>query len=281
MSDAVLRALTDDGAFRAITADTTETVRGIVAAQGATGALAQRLGELATGAVLFRETMAPGYRVQAIARGRSGGSLVADSAASGAVRGLVQRHGGQDPDIGAGSQLQLMRTLHNGALAQGIVEIPESGALSIGFMEYMQSSEQVVSMLATNVLLGQDGAVQRAGGYMVQLLPEVGRGPVMIMAERLSEYESILRELANPEFTPNWLMDELLYGLDFTKLEESNVRYACWCDEVRLLSALATLPRDDLEHLTSSSEPLEIGCDYCLKQYRIAPAALRGLLEQS
>ena len=39
--------------------------------------------------------------------------------------------------------------------------------------------------------------------------------------------------------------------------------------------------RDDLEHLLSTNEVLEIACEYCKRDFRIAPARLRGLLEQS
>src|SRR5687768_17894744 len=46
-------------------------------------------------------------------------------------------------------------------------------------MAYMQTSEQVVSMLAMGTLL-EDARVSAAGGYLVQLLPEVGRGPLMV-----------------------------------------------------------------------------------------------------
>ena len=116
---------------------------------------------------------------------------------------------------------------------------------------------------------------------MVQLLPEVGRGPLMVMTERLRDFESIDPQLGDSAFTPSWLLDELLYGMPFTRLEESTVRFDCWCDELRVVSALASLSRDDLEHLLSTNEVLEIACEYCKRDFRIAPARLRGLLEQS
>ena len=112
-------------------------------------------------------------------------------------------------------------------------------------------------------------------------LPEVGRGPLMVMTERLRDFESIDQQLGDSAFTPSWLLDELLYGMPFTRLEESSVRFECWCDELRVVSALASLSRDDLEHLLSSNEVLEIACEYCKRDFRIAPARLRGLLEQS
>jgi len=280
--DTVLRAITDDGAFRVITARTTETVRGAIEAQGVTGQTARHFGDLLTGSILFRETMAPNLRVQGIIKGSSGsGSLIADSHPSGQTRGLVQLKGGaREIDLGQGAVLQLMRTLGSGRINQGVVEVPKDGGISHSFMSYMQTSEQVISMLAVGTLFDGD-RVHSAGGYIVQLLPEVGRGPLMVMTERLRDFESIDQQLGDSAFTPSWLLDELLYGMPFTRLEESSVRFECWCDELRVVSALASLSRDDLEHLLSSNEVLEIACEYCKRDFRIAPARLRGLLEQS
>ena len=280
--DTVLRAITDDGAFRVITARTTDTVRGAIEAQGVTGQTARHFGDLLTGSILFRETMAPNLRVQGIIKGSSGsGSLIADSHPSGQTRGLVQLKGStQEIELGQGAVLQLMRTLSSGRINQGVVEVPKDGGISHSFMSYMQTSEQVISMLAVGTLFDGD-RVLSAGGYIVQLLPEVGRGPLMVMTERLRDFESIDAQLADSAFTPTWLLDELLYGMPFTRLEESSVRFECWCDELRVVSALASLSRDDLEHLLSTNEVLEIACEYCKRDFHIAPARLRGLLEQS
>ena len=281
-SDTVLRAITDDGAFSVITARTTRTVRGAVESQEATGNTARHFGDLVTGSVLFRETMAPNLRVQGILKGSSGtGSLIADSHPSGQTRGLIQLKGGAtEIEMGSGAVLQLMRTLPNGRINQGVVEVPKDGGISHAFMSYMQTSEQVVSMLAIGTIF-QGAEVVSAGGYLVQLLPEAARGPLMVMTERLRDFESIDLQLKDGAFNPSWLLDELLYGMPFTRLEESPVRYDCWCDELRVVSALASLSRDDLEHLLSNNEVLEIACEYCKRDFRIAPARLRGLLEQS
>lgn len=282
-ADSVLRAITDDGAFRVITARTTETVRGALQAQGATGPTARTFGDLITGAILFRETMAPELRVQGILRGSGGtGSLVADSHPSGMTRGLVQlKTGATGLELEDGAVIQMMRTLPNGRINQGVAEVPKEGGVSHALMTYMQTSEQVVSMIAVATVFDEQDKIVSAGGYMVQLLPEVGRGPLMIMTERLRDYETIDAQLRDADFSPTWLLDQLLYGMPFTRLEESSVGYECWCDELRVMSALATLRRSDLEELLSTDEVLEISCEYCKHEYRIAPARLRGLLDQS
>lgn len=280
--DSVLRAMTDDGAFRVIVARTTDTVQHVLSAQGARGVTGKHLGDLVTGAVLFRETMAPNLRVQGILKGSGGsGSLVADSHPSGKTRGLVQLGSGKsEVALGRGAIMQMMRTLPDGKINQGFVEVPESGGISRALMEYMQTSEQVVSMLAMGTLLDADH-VSAAGGYLVQLLPEVGRGPLMVMTERLKDFESIDAQLREPGFSPEALLEELLYGMPFTRLEESPVGFDCWCNELRVVSAIATLPRHDIEHLLSSGEVLEIACEYCKREFRIPPARLQGLLDQS
>ena len=285
-TDRVVRSITDDGAFRVITAMTTETVRGAMAAQQAQGDIARRFGELITGAVLVREAMAPALRVQGILKGkRSKGSLVADSHPDGTSRGLVN-FGSKNGELllGDGVLLQVMRSLPGGTIHQGVIEVPGAasdpaggGVVSRAFMAYMQDSEQIVSTIAVATVIDGDRVVA-AGGYIVQLLPEIERGPLMIMTERLQAFEALEEALTRPEANPDTLMDELLYGFPFTRLETSALSFACHCSQARVVESLATLPRSDIEDLVSSEEVLDITCDYCRKEFQIPPAQLRPLL---
>ena len=94
--DRVLRAMTDDGSFRVVATRTTDMVRGATAAQGVRGAAARTFGELLTGAVLVRESMAPDLRVQAVLQGDDRRSrMVADAHPDGMTRGLVQLAAGK------------------------------------------------------------------------------------------------------------------------------------------------------------------------------------------
>jgi molecular chaperone Hsp33 len=278
-TDSVVRAITKDGAFRVVAARTTETVRGAIGAQSAAGAVAKHFGELITGAILVRETMAPKLRVQGILKSAKGkGSLVADSHPDGTSRGLISvGRGGGEIDVGRGALLQVMRTLPSGMLHQGLVEIPEAGGISAGLMAYMQDSEQVVSTIGVATVLKGDDVIA-AGGYMVQLLPEVERGPLMIMTERLQDFPRLDEVLASHDASPDHLLSEILYGMPFARLNESSLRFACQCSRVRVISSLATLPRSDIEEMVNDGKLLEINCDFCGKEYAVAPAELRSML---
>lgn len=282
--DQVLRAITDDGAFRVITIRSTATVRGGIEAQRA-GKAARPFADLLTAAVLVRETMSPDLRVQVIMQSSDHkASMVGDAHPDGATRGLL-RIAGETTDAPHGpfpvdrAILQVARTLHNGGLMQGVVEVPRAGDISAAIMTYMQESEQVVSMLAVGSHFVGDEVVA-AGGYIVQLLPEVGRGPLMIMEERLRDFD-VMKLLEKGEADPQHLLDEILYGMPFSTVGSSQVRFGCNCSDERILASLASLSRADIQDLVASGEVLEITCDYCRKEYAVEPTRLRGLLESS
>jgi molecular chaperone Hsp33 len=286
-ADHVVRAMTDESTFRIVAARTTDTVQGVIAAQGLEGGEATLLGELATVAVLYRETMAPSLRVQCIARGVEGtGTLIADSHPEGWVRGLLQQREGQGPLrlSGEGALLQMMRNMPNGTLHQGTVAIPEDGRIASAMMAYMDLSEQVLSMASVATVLAEDGrTVRAAGGYLVQLLPEVrdARGPLLLMSERMKDFVDIAERIAQTDAAPEHLVEEILYGMPFTYLESSDIRFGCNCSRERVMASLGTLGRDDLAELVASDELLELRCEYCGRDYQVSPEHLRGMLEIS
>ncbi len=280
-ADRVIRAITDDDTFRVMVAVTTETVRGAVAAQKATGCTAQYFAELLTGAVLIRETMAPQFRVQAILKGSGGrGNLIADAHPDGLTRGLVQLQGADEIRLGPGSSLQMMRSSPGARVHRSLVEPPAGGSVAEALMVYLQTSEQIISVIASGTS-GTEGAVTHAGGYVVQLLPGAARGPLMVMTERLSAMAPIGELLDQSRGDARVIMDELLYQIPYCELDDSRVRHGCLCSQRAVLATLATLPREDIAELMKGDEVLEITCDYCTSAFKVPSVQLQGLLSPS
>lgn len=281
-TDSVLRAMTEDGSFRVIVASTRDTAQAIVDAQQAADAAARQVANLLTGTVLVRETMAPQYRVQGILRGAQGaGSIVVDSHPDTTNRGLVRLAEGQDElALTEGTMLQIMRTLLNGQIHQGVVSLAGAKSLSDGLMRYMQTSEQVTSVVDVACVVDA-GRVKAAGGYLVQLLPEVAESMLAIMTERLHLFEPMEALLHAGKASPRELMDELLYGMPHKDMGTSPLRFGCSCSHVRILSGISTLSRAEIGELVQASEPLHISCDFCGKDYEIGISELQGLLQPS
>jgi molecular chaperone Hsp33 len=284
-ADHVLRAMTEDDNFRVITADTTQTVTGVLAAQRTTHELsaptAEHFADLLTGTVLIRETMSPTHRVQGVLKGSGGqGSLVADTHPDGLTRGLVQLPTGSDFAIGPGSTLQVMRSMARG-IHRSVVEPQPGGTVSQALMTYMQESEQIVTVIATASCWTDDGALKKAGGFVVQLLPGAARGPLMIMTERLEGLPRFDRLLLDLDGSPDALLRELLFGMPFTQLDDRAVSFGCKCSREAVVASLASLRRDELAEMVRDESGLELSCDYCNTVYRITRPQLQGLLDSS
>ena len=276
--DEVVRAITDDGSFRVVALRTTDTVKAIVAAQRVKGDEARWLGELVTGTIMVRETMAPDLRVQGVLQSAVGrDALIADSHPDGGARALVQRTRGGALVLGDGAVLQVTRTLPRGSAHKGVVRITGSGGVSASLMAYLQESEQVASAIAVSTVMDGDEVVA-AGGYLVQLLPELGEGQLAVMTARLEDFPPMSTLLKDDETTPKTLLAELLYLMPYAVVGSGAVRYQCRCDSQRLRATLSTLPPAELESLIAEGKDLEIECYYCHVEYRFPVSELKTLL---
>lgn len=277
--DRAISCVTHDGAFRVIALRSTRTVRGIVKSQKAKGRVAEDLGDLATGAILMRLTMAPGYRVQGVIQSAEG-TIVGDAWPDGGTRGLLRstaEHG-----FSKGSRLHLMRSLPNGTLQQGVVEISNEHRVSGALNTYFAESEQVTSAVGIATVTSGD-EVLMAGGYVVQLLPECTEPPLAVLYERLRhDFADLSKNLAEVDNDPDRLAAEILAGMEYTRtLEFDDVDFRCRCSSERVLASLSTVGKKDLEDMLLRAEPLSISCDYCGTEYEIGAERLRGLLSAS
>ncbi len=274
--------MTDDGSFRVVVVDATQCARAMIEAQQAEDTDAAHLAELAVGAVLFRETMAPDLRAQCVLHGSDGsGRIAIDAQPEGNTRALLARSkGAREVILGDGAQLEMVRTLPQQRGFRGVVSVPPGASVSQALMEYMQSSEQIVTMIAIAAPF-EDGKLLRAMGYLLQLTPETRPEPLRLMTERLPAFESITDRAKDLEETPHTLVARLLEGLAFEVTAEGPVRFFCNCSAERVIASVASLPRSDIEELLADGTAVSLNCDYCNKSYEVPPARLRALLNRS
>jgi molecular chaperone Hsp33 len=279
LEEYALRAMTNDGAFRAIAIRATETARAIIAAQHAKGFAARRLGELVAGTILVRETMAPRYRVQGIMGGDNGEMrLAADSYPDGGTRGLLRLPAGEsDLRWRHLRRLQMMRTLATGEPQQGLVEVAAEGDMSEALSDYMTYSEQVATLLGVGCVIENDQVVA-AGGYLVQRLPEAQPDAYDTMVGRVAALPPCESLLVDLHADPTALMRIILQDIPYTELEKSSLGFKCRCSLERVLASLATIGRADIEEMASADQVIEIDCEFCGKSFYISPHQLRGLL---
>lgn len=281
MTDRIVTAITDDGAFRVISLISTETTKAIAEKQHCTGPLAEKFSDLITASVLFRVMMAPQLRVQAILQGAKGvGTMVADSYPEGATRGLVHLPN-QKIDLGTGAMLQLLRTMPRGDIYDGTVMLDDQAQIAHAMTTYLHNSEQITSSIHLKTVLSPlHDTILHSGGFVVQLLPEATEPPLFIMYERLAHDALDLASLVSTG-NPEAMIDHILYKMPHAQVYESTAEYKCQCSEVRVLASMAALGEIEIRDIISKGEVLDIVCDYCMQHYSVRPEQLHGLLLKS
>lgn len=281
--DRAVRAMTDDGAFRIVAVRTTDTVNELARRQSATGENARILAELVTCAVLHRETMSPGQRVQCVLRGADGsGQLAAESDPSGFARALLRAADTGLRVTGEGAVLSMQRVLFDGRVHTGSVSVPEDGSIANAMVTYFDLSEQTTTMVSLAAVMNGDEIIA-SGGFLVQLLAEAKdkTASLAVMSMRLEDFVHIDQRLRDTDASPDYLVEEVFFGMPHTRLGDSPISAGCNCSETRVFTSLATLSAAEIAELVASDEAIETTCDWCGTTYSIAPERLRGLLVSS
>ncbi|MDI3383770.1 Hsp33 family molecular chaperone HslO [Xenophilus aerolatus] len=171
---------------------------------------------------------------------------------------------------------------------QGVVPLfgdrgEKLGKLSDVLQHYMLQSEQ----LDTTLVLAADDKV--AAGLLIQRLPVTGEGNLAGGTARANEDDIGLNEDYNRIATlAASLTREELLTLDVETIlrrlfwEEKLLRFeprsgmlgphfACTCSRERVTNMLRGLGRDEAESILAERGNIEVGCDFCGKQYRFDP----------
>jgi molecular chaperone Hsp33 len=281
LPDRTVRAMTNDGAFRVMTVRSTQTVQAIIDAQGVSGDIAALFGQLITGAVLVRETMSPAFQVQCIFSDQKHGQIIADSLPGGLTRGLVQFPDGEEnASAEQDPRFLVTRGLANGETHRGILIADPAKPVSDWLTHYMLQSEQIETRVGVGCII-RDGQVVFSGGYICQELPEAERQAILAHTGYLDNLPPFDQLLIDHDADPCRILELILRGHEHTHLGDDTIHFGCTCSETRVLGALASLGRREIESIVSDGEVTEIHCDYCATTYAIGPEKLQVLLTSS
>lgn len=151
---------------------------------------------------------------------------------------------------------------------------------------YFLQSEQIKSVVALGVKLNEDGSVNRAGGYLIQLLPGAEDDFIDKLEDKLRKIRSIT-ELLNGGFSLERIV-ELLYEdisafeetedvdgnykkkyiENFEILEKSEIEYKCNCSKETFLKGLITLGKEQIDEILEEQGKIEVECHFCGKKYQ-------------
>lgn len=287
----LVRATACDGLVRAFAIDTTEVVSELRERQGTEPAVTAAIGRLATGALLFgamlkEEDHSVTVRIQGDG---PAGTLLAAANGRGDVRGLVAnpttaveqvRNGKLNVSgvVGRSGRLSVTRDLGLRHPYIGVVELV-SGEVGEDLAHYLLSSEQTPSAVGIGVFVRPTGAVEAAGGYMVQLMPGVDDATA-------SEIERVVAALPHPTTmlragdAPEDILGRI-FPRGFELLGRKPVRFHCPCSLERVERSLLLLGPDALREIRDHDVDAgftEVVCEFCGERYELTTREIEGLI---
>lgn len=200
-------------------------------------------------------------------------TLVAQSTHDRKIRGLVRcsgevRHGPLESMFGDGRLVLTIRP-DNGDPYQGIVPL-KGASLAAALQTYFIHSEQLDTRLW---LFAND---QVAAGLLLQELP-AHKGlksdweRIVMLAETLTESELLHLDCET-------LLHRLFHEEKVRLFDAESVQFECACSKQKIEHALSSLGRQEIEHLLKAKGAVEVGCEFCNKQYRFDRNDVQKLL---
>ena len=255
--------------------------------------VSRQLGELLilsatlAGALKFEGTFSLQVRSQGPIR-----LMLADCTNDGEVRGYAQYgaaalDAAEVPDVphlfGSGHLALTVQQAGTGEAYQGIVELT-GASLTECMQTYFRQSEQVPTGLRVAVGRRREGAAWRAGGIMVQRMPEEGGlpGPAVATDEDWRRTMMLLStatpdELIDPDLPLDTLLFRLFHEEGVRVFQPTRLSFGCRCSRERVETMLRMFDEEQLEDMKLEHGGVLVTCQFCNEDYHLDEAELARL----
>jgi molecular chaperone Hsp33 len=296
-ADRIMRGLIEGGRARVVAVTATAAIREMAARHDTLGIPAVALGRGVVAGLLLATLTKDEEQVtlQVLGDGPLGGITV-DARSSGRVRGFVKRPlaVAWDPALASAPRVAIGEAIGK----QGIVGVTrdlglphnyngqvamQTGEIDEEVERYLNTSEQIDSLLRCEALVDGEGHVTAAAGLLVQTLPQahgaailelmrdVLRGPVFSTVVRQALAEGKL----GPEAIAKAALAQCADGMQVLDLRD--VTFFCPCSRERAAGTLGLLHPEDLQAMLLETNQAEVTCNFCGKQYRFSEIELERI----
>lgn len=204
------------------------------------------------------------------------GAIVVDTNMHGETKGYLQNpqvslelneEGHLDVKGAVGTTGGLAISKDQGLKRPFVGQVPlVSGELAEDFTYYMAVSEQTPSSFGLSVLVNPDESVQVAGGFMIQVLPDVSEETIDQIEQSLKEMTPISTLLAEDPSLTN-LLDHLVGEDNYRVLEEMPVSFNCGCSKERFAETIISLGKEEIQAMIDEDGGAETECHFCRAKY--------------
>jgi len=289
MEDHIVRATAAGGMIRAFAAVTKDMVQEAHTLHGTSGVASAALGRILTAAAMMSRMFKNEKDVLTIQIKGDGpiGGIIAVSDYQSNVRGYVYNPeiylplnpaGKFDVSAAVGRKgyLNVIKDMGLKEPYIGYVNLV-SGEIGEDIAYYFAFSEQIPTVVSLGVLVGADGNVITAGGYIIQLMPGADESIVEYLEDKVFFADSITCMLSDG-LDPSGVLEKLLGEKELKINEKEPCRYLCNCSRDRMERNLMSLGVKELLEMADEQHGAELQCHFCNKKYQFSEENLRELV---
>lgn len=152
-----------------------------------------------------------------------------------------------------------------------------SGEIAEDLASYYVHSEQKPSVVSLGVLVDKDISVKAAGGYIIQILPDIAEEDIVKIEKSIKNIEPISK-LIDIGLSPKDIMKKLLPDFDIKVLDKIDVEYACDCSRERIQKVLKSIGEQEIEAMIEEDGKAEVVCHFCNTKHQFSKEELKKII---
>ncbi len=159
-----------------------------------------------------------------------------------------------------------------------------NGEIAQDLTQYFAVSEQQPSSVALGVRLDENGCVEAAGGFIVQVLPNASDACLDKLEETLFLMDALtllIRDTHEPKALLARIFRDMPDEFSPEILDERQISWNCDCSRERMERALISIGKRDLAQIIAEDGKAELTCQFCRKHYTFNEAELTALLKEA
>lgn len=280
----IVRALSEDGSMLCSAVDSSDMVREMAGMHELSAAVTAALGRVVTVASIMGGMLK--YEGDRLTLRINGGGACGTLTAVADYRGNVKCCAGDSKAdaasveelVGRDGSLTVIKDM--GLKEPYVGQVPlVCGNIAQDVTAYYSESEQLPTVCNMGILFGENGEVEAAVGFMVQIVPPVSDKAVRVLEENLAKMDKI-SQMLEQRLAPEEIALKALSGLGGEILDSWEAKYFCDCSRDRTRGILMALGKTELERLAAEQEETEVCCHFCNKKYRFSADELLKMLKE-
>jgi len=290
--DRIIRGITKDKSIRFFAIDATQTVQQAVQIHNLSMTNSVIMGRMISAGLMMAADLKSGDNLITLKIDGDGpcGNALVTARKNGNVKGYAKHPEIELPindltktfdiqnAIGSGT-LTIIKDLGMKTPYVGQIELKYS-TIAKDLTYYFAQSEQIPSSVGLGVLVMPDGTIKKAGGFIIQVLPQTPDGVISQIERNLAKFPNLTDMMDMGHSIEDLISEFILKGLDPKIKETSPVRYKCDCTKEKFEDGIKLLSKKELQKAIDTNEILTIHCHFCNTDYNFDKNKIEKILEE-